>query len=136
MKKRLSFHIFDQGNILLGENVELFIKVTPKNNFAVVYVSGQLDSSNCVEVHDAIVEQVENDRINILLNFKQLSFLDSACLGMLVRSLEKVKEKGGSIVVVGNKFVQRVLSVTGLVYLFDLYTDEKEALDHLKNTAA
>ena len=116
--------------------MELFIKVKPKNDYAVIYVSGQLDSSNCIEVHDAIIEQVENNKINILLNFKQLSFLDSACLGMLIRSLEKVREKGGSIVVVGNKFVQRVLSVTGLVYLFDLFTDEKEALEHLIDIAA
>ena len=116
--------------------MELFIKVKPKNNYAVIYVSGQLDSGNCIEVHDAIIEQVENSRINILLNFKQLSFLDSACLGMLVRSLEKVKEAGGSMVIVGNKFVQRVLSVTGLVYMFDLFMDENEALDHLLDKAA
>ncbi len=116
--------------------MELFIEIRAKDNYSVIYVSGQLDSNNCIEVHDAVIEQIKNDKINILLNFKQLSFLDSTCLGMLIRSLDKVKENGGSMVIVGNKFVQRVLSVTGLVYMFDLYTNEKEALDHLIDIAA
>lgn len=113
--------------------MELNIKAKTKDDYVIIYVTGQLDSLNCVELHDAISDQIDRDLINILLNFRQLSFIDSTCLGALLKSLDNVKTRGGNMVVVGNRFVDRVLAVTGLAHIFNLYPSEEEALEYLKS---
>lgn len=113
--------------------MELQIQTKIEGTFPIISAVGQVDMSNCIEVHEAILGQVENGRPNVILDFKQLSFIDSACLGMLLRSLDKAKHSGGRIVIVGNPFIDRVLTVTGLTHLFELYLNENEALKHLRS---
>lgn len=115
--------------------MDLKISTTIKESFPIISATGQVDMSNCIEVHDQIIEQIDSGRVNIILDFKQLSFIDSACLGMLLRSLDKAKNSGGTIIIVGNPFIERVLTVTGLTHLFELYSNEKEALDHLRSVS-
>jgi anti-anti-sigma factor len=57
--------------------------------------------------------------------------MDSATLGMLLRSLDKTRQKGGVLVLVTNPLVDRILSVTGLTNLFELFSDEQEAIESI-----
>ncbi|HEB12155.1 MAG TPA: anti-sigma factor antagonist [Actinobacteria bacterium] len=102
----------------------------------VIDVEGQVDMGNYIEVHELILAQVEEGHPNIVLNFRKLSFMDSATLGMLLRSLDKAKQSGGLLVIVSNPFVDRVLAVTGLTHLFELFTNEDEALARLLSKAS
>lgn len=102
----------------------------------IISVEGQIDLDNYVEVHDLILTEIRNGHPNIVLNFKKLSFMDSAALGMLLRGLDKAKQQGGLLVVVTNPFLDRMLSVTGLTYLFELFTTEKEAVSRLHSKAS
>lgn len=113
--------------------MRLHIKTNNKVPFPIISAIGQVDMSNCIEVHEAIIEQIDLGRPSVILDFKQLSFIDSACLGMLLRSLDRAKNSGGTIVIVGNPFIERVLTVTGLTHLFDLYASEEEALERLRS---
>lgn len=99
----------------------------------IIEILGQIDMSNYVEAYEALLEEInQKGKGNVILNLKQLSFLDSACLGMLLRCLDKAKKKGGTLAIVTNSFVERVFTVTGLVDLFDTFTTEEQALDYLK----
>ena len=102
----------------------------------IISVEGQVDMDNYVEVHDLILAEIQNGRPNIVLNFKKLNFMDSAALGMLLRGLDKAKQQGGLLVVVTNPFLDRVLSVTGLTNLFELFTNEEESLSRLHSKAS
>ncbi len=110
----------------------LFIKIRYKNALPVISVSGQIDISNCVEVYDAVLAKVRSGDVNIILDLKRLSFIDSSCLGMLLRSHDKVKGQSGKLMIVVNPFIERVLSVTGLTHHFNLYIDENEAMESMQ----
>ena len=94
----------------------------------VIQVEGQIDLDNYVEVHDLILEELRVGRPRIVLNLRKLDFLDSTMLGMLLRSLDTCRREGGALVVVTNPTVDRVLSLTGLTNLFELFSSETEAL--------
>lgn len=115
--------------------MELRIETRIVESIPVIYAHGQIDTNNCYEVHEAIVRELDSGRVNIILNFKELSFIDSACLGMLLRSLDKAKNSGGGLAIVGNAFIDRVLTVTGLTHLFELYSDEDKALAAIRAVA-
>lgn len=101
----------------------------------IIRVEGQVDMGNYVEVHEIILSEIQEGHANIVLNFRKLDFLDSATLGMLLRSSDKTKQKGGLLVLVTNPFVDRILSVTGLINFFELFTSEKEAVYSISRAA-
>lgn len=102
----------------------------------IIHVTGQIDMNNYVEVHELILSEISGGHPNIVLNFKKLNFMDSATLGMLLRSLDKAKQQGGLLVIVTNPFVDRVLAVTGLTHLFELFSSEGDAIARLHKEAS
>jgi len=100
-----------------------------------VTAKGQVDIANCVELHEAIVEEINEGRPRVILDLHALNFIDSACLGMLLRSLDKAAEVGGTLVLVGNPFIDRVLTVTGLTHLFNIFRSPQDAANWLKDSA-
>jgi anti-anti-sigma factor len=105
-------------------------------NIPIISVTGQIDMNNYVEVHELILSEINSGHSNIILNLKQLNFMDSATLGMLLRGLDKAKQQGGLLVLVSNPFVDRVLAVTGLTHLFELFPDNDEAIARLLKAAS
>lgn len=110
----------------------LEVNVRHEEGVPIVSATGQIDMNNYVEVHELLTREITEGHVNIILDLKQLNFMDSATLGMLLRSLDKAKEHGGTIVIVSNPFVDRVLSVTGLTHLFEIYITVRQALDRFR----
>jgi len=111
------------------------VQVEYLDGVPVIRVEGQVDMGNYVDVHEIILAQTQQGHVNIVLNFRKLDFMDSAALGMLLRSLDKTKQKGGLLVLVTNPFVDRILSVTGLTNLFELFSSEEEAVRSFSRAA-
>ena len=98
----------------------------------VLDVSGHVDMSNCFRLHESIIHEVEGGKTRLVLNLSNLNFIDSSCLGVLLRGLERVHREKGSMVLVSNQFVDRVLTLTGLTHLLVTYPDEQTALEALR----
>jgi anti-sigma B factor antagonist len=76
-------------------------------------------------IHDLI----ESGRIKILLNFSQVDSVDSAGVGELVGAYVPVKTKGGELKILNpTKNVHRMMQITQLDRVFEVYTDERMAL--------
>lgn len=103
------------------------------DDIAVLDVAGHVDLSNCGRLHEAIIEELEAGNRKLLLNLKDLNFIDSSCLGVMLRGLELVHRHHGSMVLVGNQFVDRVLTLTGLTHLLVSYPDEIAAAQALRS---
>ena len=100
----------------------------------VLDVSGHVDMSNCFRLHESIIHEVEAGRTKLVLNLGSLNFIDSSCLGVLLRGLERVHREKGSMVLVSNQFVDRVLTLTGLTHLLVTYPDEETAVESLRSS--
>lgn len=100
----------------------------------VVTAKGQVDMANFVELHEAIVKEINEGRPRVILDLHAINFIDSACLGMMLRTLDKAAEVGGTLVLVGNPFIDRVLTVTGLTHLFRIFRSPQEAANWLKDS--
>ena len=76
-------------------------------------------------IHDLI----ESGRTKIVLNFSQVDLMDSAGVGELAGAYLPVKSKGGEIKFLNpTKKVHRVLQVTQLDKVFEVYSDEQMAV--------
>jgi len=79
-----------------------------------------------LETANAFVRQGER---NVLFNMSEVSFVDSAGLGVLVKCNNTVAESGGRIKLVNvSSRIRDLLRITNLYRLFEIFDDETAAI--------
>ena len=77
----------------------------------------------------AIRDLMECGSTKIVLNFSQVDLMDSAGVGELAGAYLPVKTKGGELKFLNpTKKVHRVMQITQLDKVFEVYTDEQMAI--------
>jgi anti-sigma B factor antagonist len=88
-------------------------------------------------LRNTIKELVSSGHKNILVNLKEVSYLDSAGLGELVGSYASVTHVGGNIKLLNPQAkVHDLLQITKLYTVFVAFDDEPEALRSFASAAA
>lgn len=112
--------------------MEVEIAKRAAEEMPVIEVSGQLDLSNCHLLGDAINEEISIGNFHLIINLLKVSYIDSSCLGVLLGGMEKLKKRGGTLAVVGNPLVDRILTLTGLTRVFPFHSTISDALADIK----
>jgi len=69
------------------------------------------------------------DLRNIVFDFQNVEFVDSACLGMMVQLLRRVREKGGKVAIANvNSRIESLFKLTRLEQLFLMKRDVLDAV--------
>ena len=86
-------------------------------------------------LRDAVKRLIAEGRLQILLNMKDVSYIDSAGLGELVGSYATMTNQGGRMKLVhAENKVRDVLLVTRLYSVFESFNDETEALQSFEKS--
>lgn len=76
------------------------------------------------------------ESIKLVLDLSEVKFIDSVALGTLVVLLRRIKEGKGRLAMAGlGGHSLRVMQVTGLEKVFELYEDVASAAEALRNPA-
>lgn len=68
-------------------------------------------------------------KLNVLLNFAGVKYLDSSGVGELLSMRETVEQAGGSLKLTAlSSKVEEVLTLSGVLPIFDIYEDEQAAV--------
>ncbi|UCG58145.1 MAG: STAS domain-containing protein [Phycisphaerales bacterium] len=79
---------------------------------------------------DSVVEQAE--RVNLVLDFRNVRFLSSSVLGLLIRVSRKIAERKGSLRLCGiHPKIYEIFKITRLTKVFDIYEDVGSATKNL-----
>ncbi len=99
-------------------------------NVAIVDLSGKITlGEGCGMVRGTIKDLVTAGDRNILVNLKDVTYLDSAGLGELVGSYATITNQGGQIKLLhAQGKVKDLLAVTKLYTVFVTFDDEEEAV--------
>jgi anti-sigma B factor antagonist len=105
------------------------ISIRQSGAVSLVDVSGHFTSFEAGALSEAIQLLVKERRNHILLNLRELEYLDSSGIGELVRNYLTVIKSGGEMKVVGlTSKVEEILKITQLYKVFPEFPDEDEAL--------
>jgi anti-sigma B factor antagonist len=106
------------------------VEVRHSGNVAIVDLSGKITlGEGCGMVRSTIKDLVGAGHKNILINLKDVSYLDSAGLGELVGSYATISNSGGHVKLLhAQGKVKDLLAVTKLYTVFITFDDESEAL--------
>ena len=82
-----------------------------------------------VALHESVRCLAREGKIQVLLDLAWVKHIDSVGLGELVASHVTLEEKGGALKLMHmTESVQKLMTITKLLTVFDVYDDEPEAL--------
>ncbi len=109
------------------------MKISPRNARGVTILDfkGKLTiGAGDIELRDAVVEALAAGSLNILLNLKRVSAIDSSGVGEIVASYRSLADRGGKLKLENlSPKVMDVLMLTELIKVLETFEDEQEAVE-------
>lgn len=95
----------------------------------VVLVEGELDVATAPELRTRLVEIIAEGETELILDFTDVTFLDSTALGVLISARRRVQALDGFVDVVTSKpHLLKLFHITALDKVFALHPTVKAAL--------
>jgi anti-sigma B factor antagonist len=119
------------------EIMELKIEERLVGDVTVLDIVGKLTTDQGAEyLKDKINSLIAQQRTDIVLNLKNVSYIDSGGLGQLAASYGSVMKTGGAMKLLSvNSRNHNLLSITRLVTLFESFDSEVEAVRSFETVA-
>lgn len=113
-----------------------FIKKQVRPGVVVLALTGSIRvGPNCQQIDRALEEIISQDCTWVVLDFNGVSYIDSAGIGTVVRSLSKLKKLGGTLRLAGVKgMVEGVLKFTRIDRSIEIFPTAEEAAQGLPLT--
>ena len=81
------------------------------------------------ELRQSVERFVAEDQKYLLINLANVPMIDSSGIGSLVKSFTHAKNKGGKLKLLKpSRLAQQLLSITGLLSVFETFDDEATAV--------
>lgn len=105
------------------------VKSKEVKNVAVVYIKGYLDAHTAPDFENALRDLVDQDKVRLVVNLCELSYISSAGLGVFMGFIEEVRSKGGDIKLAEmTDKVFRVFDLLGFPVLYEIFKKEEDAI--------
>lgn len=108
---------------------DLIKQIRNHDSAVVVVLAGELTMRESPAFHSTLIELCHKAPANLVVNLKEVNFIDSSGVGTLTDIFRRVKKYNGRFALVGlNKMVRSVFEITRLDRFFSIYETEEEAL--------
>jgi len=108
------------------------ISAREKSNVVIFDIEGEIRRSDLTDVtlHQLVKDQLDDGKRNILLNFRNVEFIDSFGVGEILASYISTHNLGGKLKIAKiSKKLYIIFQVTMLTKVFEIFDDEDMALD-------
>ena len=106
---------------------ETFITLTlMSSTVRVIQPTGALDSTSGDLLRQEIIDVIEVGAKTVLIDCKQIDFVDSSGLGALVMAMRTVRESGGRLSICSiNDQLRMLLELTSMDDVFEVFTSQE-----------
>jgi anti-sigma B factor antagonist len=103
--------------------------VRDQGHATVIVVSGELDLASSPALQEELDHVAASDAHLLIIDLRELDFMDSTGLSVLVRAHQRAEEQGRRLAMVrGSQQVERLLSLTGVADRLTLVDTPEELL--------
>jgi stage II sporulation protein AA (anti-sigma F factor antagonist) len=130
-KSRVEMSVHEREGV---NSLSLHIELKQQRKALIVRLKGELDHHTADMVRARMEEALEKgDTNHIILSLKELSFMDSSGLGVILGRYKQIVAKGGKMVVCDvNPSVYRLFEMSGLFKILSIQDNETQALSSLE----
>lgn len=98
-------------------------------NILIIRLKGELDQNETDDLRIRINEiMVKNNISNIIFNLRELEFMDSSGIGIIIGRYCQIKNKGQIILCEINRSIEKIISLSGLMRICGIKDSEQTAL--------
>lgn len=109
---------------------EFHVKRKDLSEVSIIYLKGYLDAHTAPDFEKALQELVDEERVCIVVNLSELTYISSAGLGVFMGFIENIRGKGGDIKLAEpTDKVFRVFDLLGFPVLYEVFQKEDEAVN-------
>ncbi len=99
------------------------------NDIAVISLSGRLNVTTTAELEQVFTKLLEEKQTKVLVECRELEYISSAGLRVLLTAAKQFKKISGEIALAGlSQNVKQVFEISGFTSIFPIYTTRDEAL--------
>lgn len=119
------------------DELSIDIKTENHGETLIFRLRGSLDLATSPTVRAALVEAASEGKHEIVVDLTKLEFLDSTGLGALIGAHRRAMERGGGVrLAVGDGPIARLLNITGLIRVFQVYHTTEDAVNDTARVTA
>lgn len=122
----------EEGKISKTNEKKMEINAREKSNIVIFDIEGEIRRSDLTDVtlHQLVKDQLDDGKRNILLNFRNVEFIDSFGVGEILASYISTHNLGGKLKIAKiSKKLFIIFQVTMLTKVLEIFDDEDVALD-------
>ena len=113
------------------------VTVTAGADCAVLRICGEVDVYSAPQLRERVIQLLADGIRHVIADLRDVDFVDSTGLGVLVGSLRRLREQDGSLTLVTDEGrIQRLLHLTGLVRVFVICQSVPHAITSDRHWAA
>ncbi len=111
----------------------MLLKLESKDNYLIARLKGELDHHNSELARQKIDRCFfEKNTSNIILDLRELTFMDSSGIGLVMGRYKNAKDRKGKLIIVNdNRYIERILRMSGLLKIIELYPTIDVAVEKL-----
>jgi len=100
------------------------------SNTLILRIAGDLiGEDNGTQLIEAVNDAVSHKVVTCIVDISELRYINSSGIGVLITILTKFRNKGGEVYLMNpSESVKKLLAITKLNAIFQVVTDEKEAI--------
>lgn len=104
-----------------------------QKNLIIEFMATELDHHISSEIRDEIDDILISKSIkNIIFNFKNINFMDSSGIGVIIGRYKKISSEGGKVQVVNaNDRIKKIFNLSGMDKIIGIYDTYEEVVSSL-----
>jgi stage II sporulation protein AA (anti-sigma F factor antagonist) len=113
--------------------LSLHIDLSSKDDILIIRLVGELDHHTAEQLRSKVEEKMDQHGIkHILLNLKDLTFMDSSGLGVILGRYKRVTQLGGQMIICAiSPSIYRLFELSGMFKILKIVDSEQQALEVL-----
>lgn len=110
--------------------MSLHVEMESIGDILIVRLEGELDHHTADQLRGQMEGKINEDEVHhVLLSLKNLHFMDSSGLGVILGRYKQIKAVGGDLIVCSiNPVIYRLFELSGLFKIIKVKETEEEAL--------
>lgn len=104
-------------------------KIRHIENVTILELAGSLDISNAHRIRQEMIDVISGESAQIVVNLRDLYFIDSSGLAALVLGLKRAREQQGNLCLCSlQPPVRMILEMTRFDKVFEIFVSEEDAV--------
>lgn len=108
------------------------IQEQESNNIMILSLTGRLDSNTCESLEQRVLAKIDSGSLKLVINFKELDYISSAGLRVLLVAAKRLKAESGNFVLCDlQDHIREVFEISGFMPILTVVADVDEAISKL-----